>query len=104
MSARINRSVLQRIRMATMPPLQSPTGVRPMLQHPHRALPQGYQYNGLDKADGSGKAAARRRKQARALELKRLRKQFGSNTVSGVEADGALVLDFPGPDRATESQ
>ena len=89
---RLNRPVLSSMRE---PPER--TTITPMLAHPDRSLPPGMQYVGHD---GRGARARRARQQMR-LEQKRLRKQYGSAAVSGRTDDGALVLDFPGPTRAT---
>jgi hypothetical protein len=52
-----------------------PTAIEPLIAHPHRSLPPGKQYLAHD---GNG-ARARRLRQQRALEAKRLRKQAPAN-------------------------
>lgn len=95
----VNRGVLNRVREASKKPSAPPsTTAVPMIKHPHCALEPGKTWLPHD-----GKRARERRlRQQRQLELKRLRKKFGSSVVSGVGPDGALHLDFPAPARAKD--
>lgn len=81
---------------------QPSTTARPMLDHPHRALPSGKTW-----LPHCGKRQqARTLRQQRALALKQARKaNGGASCITGVDPEtGGLLLDFPTPVRATPSE
>jgi hypothetical protein len=78
------------------PPQAAP---KPIIQT-HHALNRGESWISHEKPHG--KAAHRRLKQRARDERNRLRKQYGSSVVSAQDPDGALILDFPEPARATK--